>query len=262
MVNYSKINKKWWNSITPVHSRSKLYNLKDFKKGKSSLQEIEIQEIGSVKGKTMLHLMCHFGMDTLSFAKKGAIVTGVDISETAIALAKDLSSEIKTPATFICSDIYALPKILTQKFDIIFTSYGVLLWLSNIEKWATIIYHFLKKGGVFYIVDTHPFTTIFSHTLHMDYNYFEKDALLDDSSGTYADWKNPIKGKTYQWNHTVGDIVTALIHAGLSIEYLHEFPFTTYNQFPGHMKKNSKGQYVLRKSYMKLPLLFSLKAKK
>src|SRR2546423_1188420 len=136
MRDYATINKKWWNAATSVHASSKLYDLDGFKKGKSSLQSIELEEIGNVKGKSLLHLMCHFGMDTLSWAREGAIVTGVDLSDDSIRLAKKLRKELAIPATFVCSDIYELPSILQKKYDIIFMSYGVLLWLSSIKKWA------------------------------------------------------------------------------------------------------------------------------
>ncbi len=262
MTNYTKINKKWWNTITPIHSTSSLYNLKQFKKGKTSLQQLELQELGNVKGKKLLHLMCHFGMDTLSWAKEGAIVTGVDISEASIALAKKLSEENNIPATFICSDMYDLENVLHKKFDIIFTSYGVLLWLSNIKKWANIIDHFLKKGGVFYIVELHPFTTMLKYNCKLAYDYFDKGPYLDDSTGTYTDWNVKVKGDTYIWSHTMGDIINALIQTKLKIEYIHEFPFTMYDQFPGFMKKNKKGQYVLKNTKFQIPLLFSLKATK
>ena len=260
MVNYAKINKKWWNAITPIHSKSHLYNLSTFKKGKTSLQQLELQEVGSVKGKSMLHLMCHFGMDSISWAREGANVTGVDLSDESIKLAKKLSSDTDVPVEFICADIYELPNILHKKYDIIFMSYGVLLWLSDIEKWAEIITHFLKKGGVFYIAEIHPFTTILSYECKLSYNYFDRGPYLDDSDGTYTNWNTNIKGITYEWSHTMGDILNALIKQGLQIKYVHEFPYTMYNQFPGLMKKNKQGQYVLKNTKVQIPLLFSIKA--
>lgn len=260
MKDYTRINKNWWNKVTPIHATSKLYNLKSFKKGKSSLQSIETEEIGDVKGKTLLHLLCHFGMDTLSFARNGAIVTGVDLSDNSIKLAKKLSKDINVPATFICSDIYKLPNVLDKKYDIIFASYGTLCWLSNIHKWVKIIDHFLKKGGTFYIVELHPFTNILSCDFEMMYNYFDKEPNIDDSPGTYADWNANIKGDTYLWNHTLSEMINAIIAQGLKLEFIHEFPFTMYDQFPGFMKKNAKGHYVLKNKNVQIPLLFSLKA--
>ncbi len=262
MTDYIKANKKWWNTITPVHSRSKLYNLERFKKGKTSLQLIELNEVGNVKGKTLLHLLCHFGMETLSWAREGAIATGADLSDDSITLARKLSKEINVPATFICSDVYELPKVLDKKFDIVFASYGVLLWLPDLKKWAKTINHFLKKGGMFYIADTHPFTNILSHDFEIYYDYFKKGPYKDDSSGTYTNWNEDVKGITYDWSYTISDVINALIEEGLKIEYVHEFPFTMYNQFPGFMEQNKKGQYVLKNKKIQIPLLFSLKAVK
>lgn len=259
---YLQANKKWWNDVAPIHLQSKLYDLSSFKKGKSSLQSIELEELSPVKGKTLLHLMCHFGMDSLSWARLGAEVTGVDFSEDSIKLAKKLSKEVAIPATFICSDIYKLPDMLDKKFDIIFMSYGVLLWLSSIKKWAAVINHFLKIGGVFYIVELHPFTNILSYDFKIYYKYFDKGPYKDDTTGTYTDWSAPVKGFTYEWSHTMSDVVNALIGKGLKIEFIHEFPFTTYDQFPGFMEKKGKGHYVLKDKKIQLPLLFSLKATK
>ncbi len=261
-MDYAKVNKKWWNNVTQIHSASELYNLKAFKKGKTSLQSIELEELGNVKGKTLLHLMCHFGMDTLSWAREGAAVTGVDLSNESISLAQNLSKELAIPATFVCSDIYNLPKVLNKKFDIIFMSYGVLLWLDNIKKCAKLINYFLKKNGTFYIVELHPFTDILSHDFEIKYKYFDKGPYEDDSLGTYTNWNADAKGITYQWSHTLSDVINALINEGLKIEFIHEFPFTMYDQFPGYMKRNKKDQYVLKNSSIQVPLLFSLKATK
>ena len=158
--------------------------------------------------------------------------------------------------------MYELPKVLDEKFDIIFMSYGVLCWISKIKKWAKIIDHFLKKGGIFYIVELHPFTNILSHDFKLFYKYFEKGPYIDDSSGTYTDWNADVKGVTYEWSYTISDVINVLLNQGLKIEYLHEFPFTMYDQFPGFMEKNSKGQYVLKNKKIQIPLLFSLKAVK
>lgn len=262
MKDYSSINRKWWNKATPVHAASKFYNIPGFKKGKTTLQSTEIKELGNVRNKTLLHLLCHFGMDTLSWSRKGAITTGVDLSDTSIRLAKKLSLQTKIPSTFICSDVYKLPKVLNKKFDIIFASYGVLMWLSDIDKFAKIVSNFLAPGGTFYIVEVHPFTNILSFDFKISYKYFSKGVDVDDSEGTYADWDADIKGETYIWNYTLSDLINALIKQGLKIEYVHEFPFSMYDQFPGLMEKDKKGQYVLKNKKIQIPLLFSLKATK
>lgn len=262
MKDYVSINRKWWNNVTPIHSQSTLYNLEGFKKGKNHLEALELEEVGVVRGKTLLHLMCHFGMGTLDWARRGAIATGVDLSNDSIKLAQKLSDELKISANFICSDIYELPKVLNEKFDIIFTSYGVLCWLSDINKWAKTINQYLKKGGMFYIAEVHPFTNVLSYDFKTSFNYFERGPNMDDSEGTYTDWNAPIKGATYIWSYTISDVINALINEGLKIEYVHEFPYTMYDQFPGFMKKNKSGQYVLKDKKIQIPLLFSLKATK
>ncbi len=260
MKDYTAINKKWWDNATPIHASSKYYDLSGFKNGKTSLQSLEIEEVGNVRGKSLLHLLCHFGMDTLSWAKRGAKVTGVDLSDSSIKLAKKLSRETNIPATFICSDIYNLPNVLNKKFDIIFTSYGALLWLSDLKKFAGIVNKFLADDGIFYIAEVHPFTNILSEDLKFLYKYFDRGPHLEDS-GTYVDW-DKAQGITYEWSYTIGDILNTLIEEGLKIEFVHEFPFTVYEQFPGMMEQNKKGQYVLKDKKIQIPLLFSLKARK
>lgn len=261
-MDYAKINKKWWDSVTPIHADSKLYDLKSFKKGKSSLFSIEDEELPNVKVKTMLHLMCHFGMDTLSFARKGAKVTGVDISESSMKLAKELSEELHIPGEFICSDIYDLPKKLDKKFDIVYMSYGVLCWIADIDAWAKLVHHYLKDGGTFYITELHPFTNMLSAEFQIYFDYFDKGPYVDDSEGTYTDWNADIKGETYVWLYKISDLINALAKAGLKIEFIHEFPYTMYEQFPGLMKKDKKGRFVLKDRSIQVPLLFSLKATK
>ena len=197
-----------------------------------------------------------------SVARLGAITTGVDLSDKSIKLAKRLSRETGIPATFICSDVYELPEVLDKKFDIIFASYGVLCWLSDIKKWAKIVNQYLKAGGMFYLVELHPFTNILSCDFKIYYKYFKKGPDIDDSPGTYTDWDADINSPTYLWNYTISDVLNTLIAEGLKIEYIHEFPFTMYDQFPGFMEQNKKGQYVLKNKKIQIPLLFSLKATK
>lgn len=260
MDDYLKANKNWWNKATSIHANSKLYGVEGFKKGKSNLNTIELEELRDVKGKTLLHLQCHFGMDTLSWARNGAIATGVDLSDESIELAKKLSKEVGAPAEFICSDVYNLPKFLDKKFDIVFTSYGVLVWLPDIKKWAKIVSRFLKEGGTFYIVEIHPLTNIFSKDFKIIDSYFKKDPYIEDSCPDYADDHVNIDSKTFEWTHTLGDIVSALIEEGLKIEFLHEFPFTVYDQFPGLLEEDVNGYWKFKDQNIKIPLLFSLRA--
>ena len=136
---YFEANRQSWNKRTPIHKESAFYGLKEFKAGKTSLNKIELEEMGDVKEKSLLHLQCHFGMDTMSWAKLGAKCVGVDLSDEAIKTAKEINAELKLHAEFICCNVYDLKNHLEQKFDIVFTSYGTIGWLPDLEQWAEFI---------------------------------------------------------------------------------------------------------------------------
>lgn len=266
MNNYIESNRDHWNEIAPINARSDFYNVEGFKKGKLSLLPIEREELGDVKGLSLLHLQCHFGLDTLSWARLGAKVTGVDFSETSIDLARSISRETGLDATFICSDIHDLPNRLDETFDIVFTSYGVLLWLPDLFKWAALVSRFLKPGGTFYIVELHPFINVFDNEkgvtdFNVRYPYFHSPTPYKwESESSYADKDAGLTLPSYEWVHGMGDIVNALISAGLKIEFLHEFPYCCYERFP-FMEKGSDGLYRMTGEKEKMiPLMFSIKA--
>ncbi|HET8632370.1 MAG TPA: class I SAM-dependent methyltransferase [Thermomicrobiales bacterium] len=264
---YLDANRERWNELTPIHARSAYYGVDAFKAGASTLRSIERAEVGDVAGKSLLHLQCHFGLDTLSWARLGATVTGVDFSEEAIALARALSAETGVPATFVRSDIYALPEALTGAFDTVFTSYGVLCWLPDLPAWARVIAHFLKPGGVFYIVDGHPFADVFYNEadateLRVAYSYFHApEPMKWEAAGSYADHDAVVTRPSYEWTHSLGDIVDALTGAGLRIVFLHEFPVCSWARFP-FMEEGADGWWRLPAGLPALPLTFSLRAER
>jgi len=161
MDKYLQANRRRWDQLAIEHQSSEFYDLAGFKTGKDRLRSIELNELGDVSGKSLLHLQCHFGMDTLAWARRGAIVTGIDFSQKAITTAQSLSEELNIPADFYCSDIYELLNVLSGLFDIVFTSYGVLHGLPDLQKWGQIISYYLKPGGIFYIVEDHPMFRVF-----------------------------------------------------------------------------------------------------
>jgi len=238
MDEYMTGNRELWNELALIHERSEFYDVEGFKAGKSTLKSIELEEMGDVSGKSLLHLQCHFGLDTLSWARLGAKVTGADFSDKAIALARSLSNEVRIEANFIRSDIYDLPKALDSKFDVVFTSYGILCWLPNLERWTEIIAHFLKPGGIFYMIEIHPLKTVFNDSedtteLKVTQSYFHTPELLKwEPKGSYADGNARVSHPSYEWTHSLGDVLNALICAGLRIEFLHEFPVVSYPAFP------------------------------
>jgi SAM-dependent methyltransferase len=265
MDKYLKQNKDHWNEITPIHEGSEMYDVAGFIAGKCTLQPTELKEIGDVKGKSVLHLQCHFGLDTLSWGRLGAKVTGVDFSDESIKLARKLSRETGIEATFIEADIYTLPEILKEKFDIVFTSYGALCWLPDLEKWARVISHFLKPGGFFYIIEGHPVMNIFDNSvnareLKIQWSYFDNPEWLEcKQEGDYADPSFTGSTNSAQWAHSLSDIINALIVAGLKIDFLHEFP-TGFFRALSFMKQDKDGSWRLDGD--KLPITFSLKASK
>lgn len=265
MDNYLKANRDLWNERTAIHAHSDFYDLDGFKKGASSLYPIEREELTGVDGKTLLHLQCHFGLDTMSWARQGAIPTGVDFSDKAIALAKDINRELGLNCTFLHADIYDLPNHLQGQFDIVYTSYGVLNWLPDIRGWAEVVAHFLKPGGTFYIVEIHPFSNTLddeADDLKIVYPYFHApEPMAYEPQGSYVDREAEITTPlVYEWSHSLGEVVTALLEAGLDIQYLHEFDYTVFQQVPFMIQKGRL--FYLPEDKPSLPLLFSLKAKK
>jgi len=266
MDKYLKANQELWDRWTGEHETSPFYDLAGFKSGKDRLRSIELSELGDVSGKSLLHLQCHFGMDTLAWARRGAIVTGVDLSEKSIALARSLSLELKIPAQFVCSDIDQLKGKLSGRYDIVFTSYGVLHWLRDLRRWGELIAYYLKPNGIFYIVEDHPtfrmFTTEDETEIRLANPYFYSevpDPVV--TTGSYASNNQGEPASFYLWNHGIGDVVNALIDAGLVIEFLHEFPFAARAKFP-FMEMGGDGWWHLPEQYVQIPFLFSLQARK
>ena len=257
-----QINRRNWNERTPVHAASDFYNVEGFKGGRITLTGLERREVGDVSGKTLLHLQCHFGVDTMSWARLGAKPTGVDFSDAAIDLARSLNNDLGLNARFICSNIYDLPDVLDEQFDIVFTSYGVLCWLPDIDRWAKVVSNYLKPGGVFYIVEFHPFTDAFEESESGDmrpaYGYFHHEFFFESDGPSYAG-SELIAGPNYEWAHSLGEIVTALTNSGLRIEFLHEFPFTRYRAYPS-MEQDGDGWWRFPKHNDSFPQMFSIRA--
>lgn len=258
-----RTNRVNWNERTPVHAASDDYDVAGFRAGRVTLNALERREVGDVDGKTLLHLQCHFGLDTMSWERLGAVVTGVDFSDAAIALAKALRDETGSRARFILSDVYALSDVLDERFDIVFTSYGVLCWLPDLDGWARTIARRLKPGGVFYIAEHHPMLTALEQSAESGemvptYDYFHSQVRLEGGAPSYAG-DAPIQSPVYEWSHSLGEIVTALIDAGLRIEFLREFAFCGYRAHPT-MERGADGLWRFPERNDAIPQMFSLRA--
>ncbi|HNP20794.1 MAG TPA: class I SAM-dependent methyltransferase [Panacibacter sp.] len=259
---YFEANREGWNKRTLVHKDSAFYDVEGFKNGKTSLNKLELDELGNVNGKSLLHLQCHFGLDTLSWARAGAIVTGIDLSDEAIKTAQQLSKEANIPAEFICCNVYDVPQHITQTFDIVFTSYGVIGWLPDLSGWARIIAQSLKPGAVFYMIEFHPVVWMMDENFqHIKYHYHNEEVIIDEQSGTYTDRNAPIKYKEYSWNHSLSEVLNALISNGLTIEHFNEFNFSCYNCF-NNMIQGDDGYWRIKGIEHKIPMMYSVRAVK
>lgn len=253
-------NRETWNKKVAIHAASDFYNLDLFKKGKSSLNRYELNALGNISGKSLLHLQCHFGQDTLSLNRLGAKCTGIDISDEAIKLAKKLNDELRLDAEFVCCNVLDTSKHISEKFDIVFTSYGTIGWLPDLKPWAQMIAERLKSGGSFYIVEFHPIAWMFDYTVSppvMKYGYQQVEAIYEEYEGTYADGNSKMVSKEYGWNHGLGEVISSLSEAGLQIEYLKEHEASPYDVFPGLVKNKECLFEMPNKMY---PLIYELKA--
>ncbi len=260
LSDYIKINKQTWNNKTQVHIDSQFYDNDNFLKGKSTLNSIELELLGDVKGKTILHLQCHFGQDSLSLARLGAKVTGVDFSEKAIEKANEFNSKLNLDAEFLCCDIYDLPNYLNKKFDIVFTSYGTIGWLPDLTKWANVVSKFLKPNGKFIMAEFHPVVWMFDNDFkEVFYNYFNVEPIIEDESGTYADRYSKIEAKTIGWNHPTSEVLNSLIIAGLEINAFNEYDYSPYNCF-NETEEFEPNKFRIKHLENKIPMVFSILA--
>jgi 2-polyprenyl-3-methyl-5-hydroxy-6-metoxy-1,4-benzoquinol methylase len=259
---YFAANKELWNQRTVVHKTSAFYNLEGFKNGESVLTSIELNELEDVSGKTMLHLQCHFGMDSLDWARRGAIVTGVDLSDEAIKEATQLNDELKLNAKFVCCNVLDTSAHVKEQFDMVFTSYGTIGWLPDLQPWAKMIVERLKPGGLFYIAEFHPVVWMFDDDFtRIEYAYENREVIVTENQGTYTDRDADIKGKEYSWNHSISEVLNALIGAGLKIELFNEHMYSPYPCFR-NVTEFEKGKWHIKGMEGKIPMVYSLRAVK
>lgn len=264
---FLQVNRARWDELAGIHADSAHYDLEGFLSGGIRVRDYEPRDLGDVGGKTLLHLMCHIGLDTLSWARLGARVTGADFSEKAVDMARKIAAEAGLEARFICSSNDDLPAALDETFDVVYTSRGVINWLPDIDKWAEVVSHFVKPGGIFYITEGHPVSQIFDDQnleagLRLRYPYFHKenpDALVLD--GTYADPDAQVKHQLeFGWSHSLGEIITSLAAAGLHIEFVREEPTGEWPK--PFLVPTEDGRWTYPPAQGELPLWFTIKASK
>jgi len=260
MENFIDINRKLWNAKTAIHVNSDFYNMDRFKAGKSSLNEIELELLGNIKGKNVLHLQCHFGQDSISLARMGANVTGVDLSDEAIRVAKKLATEEQLSVNFYCGNVLNLDTVLPHnvQYDLIFTSYGVIGWLPELKTWAKHIGYFLKKEGRLLLVEFHPAMWMFDDDFEfIRYSYFNRETIIEETEGTYADKNAAIKETSYCWNHSFQEVLTPLLQEGkLQLKRFEEFDYSPYDCV-NNTVAHPKG-FQIKGMEGKLPMVYAL----
>ncbi|MDA0178479.1 hypothetical protein C7H62_1610 [Mesoflavibacter sp. HG96] len=255
-------NKATWNEKVKAHANSDFYKLNTFINGENSLNTYELNALPDVKGKSLLHLQCHFGQDTLSWSRLGAKCTGVDLSDEGVKLAQQLNNQLKLDANFVCCNVLDTSQYVKEQFDIVFTSYGVIGWLPDLKPWGKMIAERLKDGGTFYMVEFHPIVWMFDYLdgqPKMKYGYMQDEAIYEEYEGTYGDTNAKMISKEYGWNHGLSEVINALTEAGLRIDYLNEYDESPYNVLP-NLEATKSGTYVTKDKLY--PLIFEIKANK
>jgi 2-polyprenyl-3-methyl-5-hydroxy-6-metoxy-1,4-benzoquinol methylase len=253
-----KVNKDLWNKKTPIHLESDFYEMKDFMNGKNTLKPIEIALLGDIKGKSILHLQCHFGQDSMSLSRMGAKVTGLDISDASISEAIRINAELGLDAKFVCADVYSAKEHITEKFDIVFTSYGTIGWLPDMDKWADIVSHFIKPDGKFIFAELHPAVWMFDDQFkQIIFSYFNVEAIIEESPGTYAQQDAQIQMEEIGWNHPLSEVFGSLMSKGLKIEHFEEFDYSPHKCFKG-MTERAPGEFIIEALGPKIPMCYSL----
>ncbi len=265
-------NRAWWDERVPIHVASDFYDVAGFRSGGSTLRPFELEQVGDVSGKRLVHLQCHFGLDTLSWARAGASVVGLDFSEPAVEAANQLAAECGLEARFLCADVHdAVPALGGERFDVVYTGLGALNWLPDLQRWAEVVAALLADGGFLYLSEFHPFTWVFAdHDLTVELDYFHDplgEAFDDGEQGSYAELDLPTRNNaTLEWSHTLSDVVSAVIAAGLRIELLSEHDYTLFPRF-AHLEPDtdllSAGVvYRQPRGRPRLPLMYSLRARR
>jgi len=262
-----EFNRQRWNEVTPVHAESDFYDVAGFVGGRDTLGVIERTAVGDISGKRLLHLQCHFGMDTLCWARGGAsAVVGVDFSDVALAKARDLAERIgkADTVTFLEADVTKAGKVAGGDFDVIFTSFGTIVWLEDLQGWADTIAANLAPGGFFYFLDTHPLANMFDSEHiepHLKYPYFHNmEADISPAGETdYADAEYRVQSEGHEYSWPFQDIFGCLERAGLKVSEVREYPFTAWRMFPD-MEPADDGYWYRKPGNRELPLLLGFKA--
>ena len=260
-------NRANWDDRTPIHLQSRFYDVDGWLAQGRPPRAREAEALGDVAGLTLVHLQCHIGLDTLTWARAGADVTGIDFSSPAIDAARSIAARagLAERSRFLCADVYDASEALAgETFDIAYVSLGALCWLPSVDRWAAQVANVVRPGGRFFIHDGHPTASAMADDEPVfERPYFEEQApVVFDDDVTYTDGdQRLLHTRTYEWNHSLGQIVTSLIAHGLRLEWLTEHDWTAWPRFP-FLVEAAPGRWSTPPNRPRLPLSFSLLATK
>lgn len=267
-----EVNRRLWDERARFHVDTEMYRefIGRLRAGQDTLLPFDDRVLGELTGLKVLHLQCHIGTDTLSLARRGAKVVGVDFSEQSIARARALSTELAIPAEFLIADVYRLREVLSGQFDLVYTSYGVLCWLADLAEWARIAADFVVPDGRLVVIDGHPLTTsaaddgVRGNRLTLDWPYLPgADPIRDESSGSYADPSRPVdQRESFQWSHGLGEIVQSVIDAGLTVTRMDEHAEGFWPRFEGMIRNPDRTWRLPHPLHGRYPMTFTLVARK
>lgn len=272
MSDYVKLNKTNWDERAPLHAASADYAVQRFVDEAGYLSDVvqfDRPLLGDIRGLRGVHLQCHIGTDTLSLARLGAQMSGVDFSPASLAEARTLARRCNTPIDYHESDVFLAAEVLPQgNFDLVYTGIGALCWLPSIERWAQTVGALLKPGGRLFIREGHPMLWAINEdhhdSLRVELPYFEThEPLVWDDENTYVETDSPLKATmTHEWNHGLGEIISALLAQGLDITGLVEHQSIPWEALPGQMVVDERGEWRLKEAPWRLPLSYTLQAVK
>ncbi|MCK7628181.1 class I SAM-dependent methyltransferase [Streptomyces sp. RS10V-4] len=266
---WREANRARWDERVALHTASDYYDQEAFRRSRDVIRDFEAAEVGEVAGRSLLHLQCHFGQDTLSWAHRGAArVVGLDFSERAIEAARELAAELgygPDRAAFVAADVYdAAEAVPDTAYDIVYTGIGAVNWLPDLTAWAETAASLIAPGGFLYLAEFHPLGDVLDEESgsQVTYDYFRREAWDEEAPGSYTDFgAETVHNRSVEWLHPLGDVVSAVAAAGLRIEFLHEHEMTLFQRF-GVLRRGEDGFYRFPEGRPRVPLMYSLKATK
>lgn len=258
-------NRANWNERTAIHIASSFYDIEGWLREKRGPREREVEALGDVTGLDLLHLQCHFGLDTLAWARAGAHVTGLDFSSSAIDAARELAKRagLSDVSKFVCADVYdAVSTFDNKTFEIVYVSLGSLCWLPSVDRWAQQVGELVAPGGRVYLHDGHPLADALDDDgRHIENDYFEEaEPYVEDSDQTYTDSdRSIVHERNYSWNHGIAEIITALINHGLRLEWIVEHDWTVWPRYP-FLIEEGHHRWTTPAGMSRIPMTFSLLA--